>query len=104
MQIRKVNAALKEQVDKLWHTTCIYVTEPMQRYAEKLIKTLPDGLDVRQSIDISIKINQFTERVLCEQRIGGERPRFVDGADVYGQIRCSHDASWISRSYAGVAG
>ncbi|KAI1724738.1 aminotransferase class-III domain-containing protein [Ditylenchus destructor] len=42
----KVNAALKEQIDKLWHTTSIYWTAPMFEYAEKLTSTLPDHLKV----------------------------------------------------------
>lgn len=42
----KVNAALKEQLDKLWHTTCIYYTEPMFDYAKQLTETLPEHLKV----------------------------------------------------------
>ncbi|CAI4221787.1 unnamed protein product [Auanema sp. JU1783] len=42
----KVNAALREQADKLWHTTSIYYTEPIFEYAEKLTSTLPSHLKV----------------------------------------------------------
>ncbi|KHN79766.1 Alanine--glyoxylate aminotransferase 2, mitochondrial [Toxocara canis] len=42
----KVNAALKEQLDKLWHTTSIYLSEPIFEYADKLTQTLPSHLKV----------------------------------------------------------
>lgn len=42
----KVNAALKSQLDKLWHTTSIYYTEPILEYAEKLTSKLPGHLKV----------------------------------------------------------
>ena len=32
---------------RLWHTTCIYVTPPLQEYCEKLASLLPDPLKVR---------------------------------------------------------
>lgn len=59
MKCRRINAALKEQVDKLWHTTNIYITEPMLRYAEKLIQTLPKELDV------SIESNCAARSLFC---------------------------------------
>lgn len=41
----KVNAALKEQVDTLWHTTNIYMHPKIHEYAERLTATLPDKLN-----------------------------------------------------------
>ncbi|KAF1770146.1 hypothetical protein GCK72_001964 [Caenorhabditis remanei] len=41
----KVNAALTEQAQKLWHTTSIYHTEPIYEYAEKLIGKFPSKLN-----------------------------------------------------------
>lgn len=43
----KVNSALKAQLDKLWHTTCIYHTEPVLEYAAALTAKLPEHLSVR---------------------------------------------------------
>jgi len=36
-----VNEALKKQVDRLWHTTSIYMHEKIHTYSEKLLSTLP---------------------------------------------------------------
>ncbi|XP_002126953.2 alanine--glyoxylate aminotransferase 2, mitochondrial-like [Ciona intestinalis] len=41
-----VVGGLKEQLDKIWHTTNLYLTPPMHEYAEKLTSTLPDHLKV----------------------------------------------------------
>lgn len=43
---RTVNERLKDQVDKLWHTTNIYMHSPIHEYAEKLIAKLPENLKV----------------------------------------------------------
>uniref|UniRef100_A0A2M4ASF1 Alanine--glyoxylate aminotransferase 2, mitochondrial n=1 Tax=Anopheles triannulatus TaxID=58253 RepID=A0A2M4ASF1_9DIPT len=40
----KVNAALKEQVDTLWHTTNIYMHPKVHEYAEKLVAKMPGDL------------------------------------------------------------
>ncbi|XP_072013871.1 alanine--glyoxylate aminotransferase 2, mitochondrial-like [Amphiura filiformis] len=40
----KVNAALHDQVDRLWHTTSIYMHPKIHEYAEKLLAKLPDNL------------------------------------------------------------
>jgi 4-aminobutyrate aminotransferase-like enzyme len=40
----KVNKALKEQVDTLWHTTSIYMHPKIHEYAERLTATLPEPL------------------------------------------------------------
>ena len=41
-----MNERLKDQVDKLWHTTNIYMHSPIHEYAEKLIAKLPENLKV----------------------------------------------------------
>ncbi|TRY73353.1 hypothetical protein TCAL_14636 [Tigriopus californicus] len=40
----KVNQALKDQVDTLWHTTNIYLPPKIHEYAERLVATLPEPL------------------------------------------------------------
>ncbi len=40
----KVNAALHDQVDTLWHTTSIYMHPKIHEYAERLTATLPEPL------------------------------------------------------------
>ncbi len=42
----KVNKALQEQTEKLWHTTNIYMYPGHNEYAEKLTGKLPDHLKV----------------------------------------------------------
>uniref|UniRef100_A0A8C5AVF8 Alanine--glyoxylate aminotransferase 2, mitochondrial n=1 Tax=Gadus morhua TaxID=8049 RepID=A0A8C5AVF8_GADMO len=42
----KVTAVAVAQMKRLWHTTCIYVTPPLQEYCEKLASLLPDPLKV----------------------------------------------------------
>lgn len=42
----KVNAALKSQADKLWHTTSIYMYSSVHEYAKKLASKLPGKLKV----------------------------------------------------------
>ncbi|CAD5207704.1 unnamed protein product [Bursaphelenchus xylophilus] len=42
----KVNEALERQMKKLWHTTSIYITEPVYEYAQALTSTLPGHLNV----------------------------------------------------------
>ncbi|KAK6010589.1 hypothetical protein OSTOST_24380, partial [Ostertagia ostertagi] len=46
----KVNAALKAQLDKLWHTTSIYYTEPILEYAQKLTSKFPSHMKLLSSI------------------------------------------------------
>uniref|UniRef100_A0A1I7XNP6 Alanine--glyoxylate aminotransferase 2, mitochondrial n=1 Tax=Heterorhabditis bacteriophora TaxID=37862 RepID=A0A1I7XNP6_HETBA len=46
----KVNEALKGQLDRLWHTTSIYYTEPVLEYAEMLTATLPEHLKLYEPI------------------------------------------------------
>ena len=40
----KVNKALKDQVDKLWHTTTIYYYPSIYEYAQKLTSKMPGDL------------------------------------------------------------
>ncbi|CAD5205846.1 unnamed protein product [Bursaphelenchus okinawaensis] len=42
----KANEALSQQMKKIWHTTSIYITEPVYEYAQALTSTLPDHLNV----------------------------------------------------------
>lgn len=42
-----MNAALKEQLDKLWHTTSIYLTDPVEKYTEQLLSKFPDNIQVK---------------------------------------------------------
>ena len=45
---RKVNKALKDQVDKLWHTTNIYMHPTIHEYGQKLASKLPGKLKVSE--------------------------------------------------------
>ncbi|XP_071785665.1 alanine--glyoxylate aminotransferase 2, mitochondrial-like [Asterias amurensis] len=40
----KVNKALHEQIDKIWHTTNIYMIPAIYEYAEKLVAKMPGNL------------------------------------------------------------
>jgi alanine-glyoxylate transaminase/(R)-3-amino-2-methylpropionate-pyruvate transaminase len=42
----KVNAALHQQIDKLWHTTTIYMYPSIHEYAKKLASKFPGNLKV----------------------------------------------------------
>ncbi len=43
---RKVSARVKDQMDKLWHLTNIYMHPGIHDYAEKLASKLPGDLKV----------------------------------------------------------
>ena len=43
---RKINEAVKAQLDKLWHTTQIYMHPNVHEYAEKLTAKMPGDLKV----------------------------------------------------------
>ena len=43
---RKVNERLKNQIDRFWHTTNIYMNSPLHEYAQKLTAKLPENLSV----------------------------------------------------------
>ncbi len=71
---RKVNEAAKKQLDKLWHTTNIYLHPKIHEYAERLVATLPGNLKVGfflfNSQHLSYLLFIFSlERLLCQQRI-----------------------------------
>jgi alanine-glyoxylate transaminase/(R)-3-amino-2-methylpropionate-pyruvate transaminase len=42
----KVNEALKNQIDNLWHTTSIYMYPSVHEYAKKLVAKFPGNLKV----------------------------------------------------------
>lgn len=42
----KVNAALEEQIKKLWHTTTIYCYPSIHEYTHKLLKKFPEKFNV----------------------------------------------------------
>ena len=44
-----MNKALKDQVDKLWHTTNIYMHPNIHEYGKKLAAKLPGELKVYSS-------------------------------------------------------
>lgn len=44
----KVNECLKQQLDRLWHTTNIYMHPKIHEFAEKLTAKLPGDLKVRE--------------------------------------------------------
>lgn len=41
----KVNAALEDQIKKLWHTTSIYLYPGIHEYTQKLLKKFPSKFD-----------------------------------------------------------
>ena len=49
---RKVNERLKQQLDRLWHTTNIYMHPGIHEYAEKLTAKLPGDLKVNSSLSL----------------------------------------------------
>ena len=44
---RRTNKAAHDQIEKLWHTTNIYMHSPIHEYAKKLTDKLPGDLKVR---------------------------------------------------------
>ena len=48
-----MNKALHEQIDKIWHTTNIYMIPAIYEYAEKLVAKMPGNLKV--SIFVSLQ-------------------------------------------------
>ncbi|VDM53825.1 unnamed protein product [Angiostrongylus costaricensis] len=57
----KVNAALKAQLDKLWHTTSIYYTEPVLEYAEKLTANCTSLIVSLDLIKVCFFVNSGSE-------------------------------------------
>lgn len=46
LSFRKINEATKKQLDKVWHTTNIYLHPKIHEYAERLVAKLPGDLKV----------------------------------------------------------
>lgn len=55
----KVNKALKDQVDKLWHTTNIYMHPKIHEYAKKLAAKLPGKLKVAYFTNSGTEANEL---------------------------------------------
>jgi len=54
-----VNEALHKQIDRLWHTTAIYMHPNVHEYAEKLVKTLPESLKVVYFVNSGSEANDL---------------------------------------------
>eukprot|EP00128_Syssomonas_multiformis_P014060 Colp12_sorted_trinity150504_noHs@31228 len=54
-----VNKVAKEQLDKLWHTTNIYLHPNIHQYAEKLASTLPGNLKVVYFVNSGSEANDL---------------------------------------------
>jgi len=54
-----VTDALHKQIDRLWHTTNIYMHPAVHQYAEKLVKTLPDNLKVVYFVNSGSEANDL---------------------------------------------
>jgi len=54
-----VNDALHQQVDRLWHTTNIYLHPNVHEYAAKLVKTLPHNLKVVYFVNSGSEANDL---------------------------------------------
>lgn len=67
---RKVNAALKNQLETLWHTTNIYLHPKIHEYAEKLASKMPGDLKVVIRILIYKLLYDFQlpDRLFCQFR------------------------------------
>jgi alanine-glyoxylate transaminase/(R)-3-amino-2-methylpropionate-pyruvate transaminase len=55
----KVTAALEEQIKTLWHTTNIYLHPKVHEYAERLVATLPDPLNVVYFVNSGSEANDL---------------------------------------------
>jgi alanine-glyoxylate transaminase/(R)-3-amino-2-methylpropionate-pyruvate transaminase len=55
----KVNAALKEQIDTLQHTTTIYLHPNIVKFAKKLASKMPQGLDVTYFVNSGSEANEL---------------------------------------------
>lgn len=47
---RKVVKAAEEQMNRLWHTTSIYLNPALQEYAAKLASKMPGDLKVSKKV------------------------------------------------------
>lgn len=55
----RVNQALHKQIDRLWHTTNIYMHPTVHEYAAKLVETLPDNLKVVYFVNSGSEANDL---------------------------------------------
>ncbi|XP_045117059.1 alanine--glyoxylate aminotransferase 2, mitochondrial-like [Portunus trituberculatus] len=55
----KVNEAAKEQLDKLWHTTNIYMHPKIHEFAERITETLPGDLKVVYFVNSGSEANEL---------------------------------------------
>ncbi|KAI9555756.1 hypothetical protein GHT06_018271 [Daphnia sinensis] len=55
----KVNEATKKQLDKVWHTTNIYLHPKIHEYAERLVATLPGDLKVVYFVNSGSEANDL---------------------------------------------
>jgi alanine-glyoxylate transaminase/(R)-3-amino-2-methylpropionate-pyruvate transaminase len=58
-----VNDKLKQQVDRLWHTTSLYMNETISTYSEKLLKTLPPKLNKVMFFNSGSEANDFAMNI-----------------------------------------
>lgn len=55
----KINEAVKKQMDKLWHTTCIYLHPQVHEYVQKLTKKLPEHLNTVYFVNSGSEANDL---------------------------------------------
>eukprot|EP00794_Sanderia_malayensis_P018972 gene18972-20879_t len=55
----RINKAAHDQIDKLWHTTNIYLHPPIHEYAEKLTAKLPGNLKVCYFVNSGSEANDL---------------------------------------------
>ena len=55
----KVNAALHAQIDRLWHTTAIYLYPQIHEYARRLTATMPGNLKVCYFVNSGSEANDM---------------------------------------------
>ena len=72
-----MNEAVQTQLNKLWHTTNIYLHPKIHEYAEQLVATLPGDLKViyyNSILGLRYVNQQFDLKsgcLFCQQRIRG---------------------------------
>lgn len=58
-----VNEKLKQQVDRLWHTTSLYMNETISTYADKILKTLPPKLNKIMFFNSGSEANDYAMNI-----------------------------------------
>lgn len=56
---RKLNAALTEQAGKLWHTSNVFMNEPIHEFTEKLASKMPGDLKVVYPVNSGSEANDL---------------------------------------------